>query len=412
MAHDTTLSPFAPASLPTMPNITGVRFAAIEAGLKYKGRKDLMLAVLDDGTVAGGVLTTSKTCSAAVLWCRERLTRGSARALVVNAGNANAFTGKRGDEAVRMTAEAAANAVACGVEDVYLASTGVIGEPMDAGGFAHRITGMAEDAATDQWEDAARAIMTTDTFPKLSSTSVTIDGAPVTIAGFAKGSGMIAPDLATMLSFVFTDANIDQAVLQELTAAVAERTFNCTTVDGDTSTSDTVLVFATRQSSTPAITSTSSAAAAEFEKALEVVMLDLAQQVVKDGEGLTKFVTITVTGAENNAAAKRIALSMGNSPLLKTAIAGEDANWGRVVMAVGKAGEAADRDRLRIQFGPYELAREGERAPGYVEETVSAYMKNAEIEIAVDVGVGNGQATVWTCDLTHGYISINADYRS
>ena len=235
-----------------------------------------MLAVLDEETVVGGVLTTSKTCSAAVLWCRERLTRGTARALVVNAGNANAFTGKRGDEAVRMTAEAAADAVACGIEDVYLASTGVIGEPMDAGGFAHRLTGMAENAAADQWEEAACAIMTTDTFPKLASTSVTVAGAPVTIAGFAKGSGMIAPDLATMLSFVFTDANIDQAVLQELTAAVADRTFNCTTVDGDTSTSDTVLVFATRQSTAPAITATSSAAAAEFEKALEVVMLDLA----------------------------------------------------------------------------------------------------------------------------------------
>ncbi|MEM7747539.1 MAG: bifunctional glutamate N-acetyltransferase/amino-acid acetyltransferase ArgJ, partial [Pseudomonadota bacterium] len=382
------------------------------AGIKYKGRKDLMLAVLDEGTVAGGVLTKSRTCSAAVNWCRERLKSGQARAVVVNAGNANAFTGKKGDDAVRLTAEAAADAVGCKTDEVYLASTGVIGEPMDAGAFAHSIKEMAGTANEAAWFDAASAIMTTDTFPKLATTTCTIGDKTVTIGGFAKGSGMIAPDMATMLSFVFTDAKIAQPLLQELTFGIADKTFNCITVDSDTSTSDTVLVFATGGAGNAEIQDKNTTEAKAFYDALHEVMLDLAQQVVKDGEGLTKFVTINVTGAASDAAAKRIALAMGNSPLLKTAIAGEDANWGRVVMAVGKSGEEADRDRLKIQFGPHVLANEGERAPDYSEDVAAAYMKNAEIEVSVDVGIGNGKATIWTCDLTHGYISINADYRS
>ena len=412
MAHDTTLSPFAPAKHPEVPAIKGVRFAAVEAGIKYKGRTDLMLAVLEPGSVAGGVLTKSRTCSAAVNWCRDKLKSGQARAVVVNAGNANAFTGRKGDEAVQLTAEAAAKAVGCKTDEVYLASTGVIGEPMDAGAFAHRIQEMAGTASQTAWFDAASAIMTTDTFPKLATTSCKIGSETVTIGGFAKGSGMIAPDMATMLSFIFTDANITQPLLQELTFEIADKTFNCITVDSDTSTSDTVLVFATGKSGGAQISEKDSPEAMAFHDALQEVMLDLAQQVVKDGEGLTKFVTVNVTGAASDAAAKSIALAMGNSPLLKTAIAGEDANWGRVVMAVGKSGEEANRDRLKIQFGPHVLANEGQRAPDYSEDVAAAYMKNSEIEVSVDVGIGDGKATIWTCDLTHGYISINADYRS
>ena len=412
MSHDTTISPFAPALPTDMPQLAGVRFAAVEAGIKYRGRKDLMLAILDEGSVAAGVLTKSKTCSAPVLWCQERLQTGNARAVVVNAGNANAFTGRRGQDAVVITADAAASAVGCKVEEVYLASTGVIGEPLDAGEFAHRLTELVENASADAWQDAAAAIMTTDTFPKLATTSVDIAGETITISGIVKGSGMIAPDMATMLSFIFTDASIEQPVLQTLTSEVADKTFNCITVDSDTSTSDTVLVFATGKTSGPTISNAGSTEAAAFKAALNTVMLELAQLVVRDGEGISKFITVNVTGAENDRAAHRIAMTMGNSPLLKTAIAGEDANWGRVVMAVGKAGEAADRDRLRIQFGPHLVANEGERAPDYSEDNASAYMRNNEIEITVDVGIGNGSATIWTCDLTHGYISINADYRS
>jgi glutamate N-acetyltransferase/amino-acid N-acetyltransferase len=412
MGHDTTISPFAPATSPEMPAVAGVKFAAVEAGIKYKGRKDLMLAVLDEGTVAAGVLTQSKTCSAPVLWCRRQLQHGRARALVVNAGNANAFTGHLGEDAVQLTAQAAAEAVGCNIDDVYLASTGVIGEPLAASDFAHRLTAMAASADASAWHDAAAAIMTTDTFPKLATATAEIGGKTVTISGFVKGSGMIAPDMATMLGFVFTDAKVAQPLLQEMTSELADKTFNCITVDSDTSTSDTVLVFATGAAGGDLISAPGSAEAQAFKAALQQVMHELAILVVKDGEGISKFVTINVTGAEDDRAAHRIAMAMGNSPLLKTAVAGEDANWGRVVMAVGKAGEAADRDKLQIRFGPHLLANEGRRSPDYSEETASAYMKNAEIEISVDVGVGNGSATIWTCDLTHGYISINADYRS
>ena len=416
MAGFVKVSPFAPSSLPDMPVIPGARFAAAAAGLKYKDRTDVMLAELAPGTIAAGVLTRSKTCSAPVLWCRDQLAHGAARAVVVNAGNANAFTGKAGADAVEMTAEAAAAATGCQPNEVYIASTGVIGEPMDASAFAGLLKDMAPKVQETAWEDAARAIMTTDTYPKLARATATIDGHDVHVAGIVKGSGMIAPDMATMLGFIFTNANIALPLLQTLTRKIADQTFNCITVDSDTSTSDTVLVFATGAADgvppSAQISDAASPGAKAFAAALHDVMLDLAQQVVRDGEGLSKFVEIEVTGAEDDRAAHRIAMAMANSPILKAALAGEDPNWGRVVMAVGKAGEAADRDKLRIEFGDVLVAENGLRAPGYEEEMGATYMKNAELRIAVDVGIATGRATVWTCDLTHDYITINADYRS
>ncbi|MFN3743795.1 MAG: bifunctional glutamate N-acetyltransferase/amino-acid acetyltransferase ArgJ [Hyphomicrobiaceae bacterium] len=412
---DAAVSPFAPKVIPEVPVIDGVRFAACEAGIKYRNRKDLMIAVLDEGTVAAGVLTQSKTCSAPVLWCRESLKTGRARALVVNSGNANAFTGKKGREAVELTAAMAAKAAGCATNEVYLASTGVIGEPLDAGKFAHLLEGLARAAKPDAWADTARAIMTTDTFPKLATRTATIGGVPVTINGFCKGAGMIAPDMATMLCFIFTDAAIAAPALQALLAAGAQQSFNCMTVDGDTSTSDTMLMFATGKAAARGqkiVTDAADPALADFTAKAHDLMRELAIMVAKDGEGLSKFVTVEVQGAENDRAARTIGLSIANSPLVKTAIAGEDPNWGRVVMAVGKAGEAADRDRLAIWFGPHQVAKDGERSPDYSEATVAAYMKNPELTIKVDLGLGAGKSTIWTCDLTHGYISVNADYRS
>jgi glutamate N-acetyltransferase / amino-acid N-acetyltransferase len=410
MAKAAKTSPFAPQSQPIVPLIEGVRFATAEAGIRYKGRTDLLLAVFDDGTVAAGVTTTSKTCSAAVLWCREALKTGTARAVVVNSGNANTFTGKRGAEAVRITAEAAATAVGAAPHEVYVSSTGVIGEPMDAAKFAHLLDDMAKTAKPDAWQAASRAIMTTDTYPKLVTRTVRIGGVDVHINGFCKGAGMIAPDMATMLSYIFTDAAITQPLLQRLVSAIADQTFNCITVDGDT-----LLAFATGAAAkrgAPVISDMADAACGAFVGALRAVMHDLALMIVKDGEGLTKFVTFQVWGAENDRAARRIAFSCANSPILKTAIAGEDPNWGRVVMAVGKSGEMADRDKLSIWFGPHIVAREGERAAEYVEKTVADYMKNTDIVVRIDVGIGGGAATVWTCDLTHDYVEINSDYRS
>jgi glutamate N-acetyltransferase / amino-acid N-acetyltransferase len=408
-------SPFAPARLPDVPIIPGVKLAACEAGIRYANRKDLMMAVLEPGTTVAGVLTTSKTCSAPVLWCREGVRGGKARALVVNSGNANAFTGKRGAEAARITAQAAAEAVGCAAGEVFLASTGVIGEPLDASKFAHLLGGLAGRASRSGWHDAARAIMTTDTFPKLATRTVGLGGTQVAINGFAKGAGMIAPDLATMLVFLFTDAAIAAPALQAMLAAGANKTFNCITIDSDTSTSDTVLLFATgaaKARGAPAIADAASADGKCFAAALHDLMHELALAVVKDGEGLSKLVQIDVAGAESDAAARRIGFSVANSPLVKTAIAGADPNWGRVVMAVGKAGEAADRDRLSISFGDILVAEKGERAASYDEKTVAAYMQGREITIRVDLGLGAGKATVWTCDLTHDYVSINADYRS
>jgi glutamate N-acetyltransferase / amino-acid N-acetyltransferase len=416
MAAVTTTSPFAPKTLAKLPAIDGVRFATAEAGIRYQNRTDLLLAIFDEGTVAAGVLTQSKTCSAPVLQCRDNLaTTAYARALVVNSGNANAFTGRVGDAAVETTVAVTARTLGTTPNAVYVASTGVIGERLDALKITALLPALAKSAKPDAFEAAARAILTTDTYPKLATRTVDLGGTFVTLNGFCKGAGMIAPDMATMLCFMFTDAAINQHVLQRLIAKHTQTTFNCMTVDGDTSTSDTCLLFATgaaaARGQTP-ITDAADPRLAAFDSALHHLMRDLAIQVAKDGEGLSKFVTFEVTGAESWAAARRIALSCANSPILKTAIAGEDPNWGRVVMAVGKSGEAADRDRLSIWFGSHIVARNGERAIEYIEKTVAAYMANSEIVIKIDVGVGGGSATVWTCDLTHAYVSINADYRS
>ena len=409
------ISPFAPKHLPDLPAIDGMRLAAASAGIRYPGRTDLLLVVFDPGTTVAGVLTRSKTASAPVEWCRTHLAHGMARALVVNSGNANAFTGRRGEEAVKQTAEAAAEACDCLETDVYLASTGVIGEPLDARKIAEHLDALAREAEPDGFAEAARAIMTTDTYPKLATRKAEIDGVSIGINGIAKGAGMIAPDMATMLAFVFTDAAIEPQALRASLDPAVDETFNAITIDGDTSTSDTALIFATGRSAlrgAPRIVHGEDLRLASFRFALHEVMHDLAQQIVKDGEGLSKFVTVKVTGAESKEAARAIAKSIANSPLVKTAIAGEDPNWGRIVAAVGKAGEAADRDKLAIWLGDILVAKDGEVASSYREKDGAAYMKGPEIAITVDVGVGESVATVWTCDLTHDYIAINADYRS
>ena len=410
MAHP--VSPLAPKNYPELPEIDGVRFATAEAGIKYKNRTDVLLVAMDEGTVVAGVLTRTRCPSAAVDWCRQHLAGGKARALLVNSGNANAFTGQKGRDAVALSADIAAKALGVSPEQVFLASTGVIGEPLDASKFAGVTEAMAGKLAPGPWMDAARAIMTTDTFPKVATATVEFDGVPVKISGIAKGSGMIAPDMATMLSFVFTDAPISAAVLQGLLQPEIDRSFNAVTVDSDTSTSDTCLVFATGKARIEPILTRDDPRAAVFAEALGDVLHELAIHVVRDGEGATKMVTVEVEGAESDESATRIARSIANSPLVKTAIAGEDANWGRIVMAVGKAGEPADRDRLDIHFGDIRVATAGARDPGYVEAATSAYMKNEDILIRVGIGLGEGRGTVYTCDLTHGYITINGDYRS
>ncbi|MBI1384165.1 MAG: bifunctional glutamate N-acetyltransferase/amino-acid acetyltransferase ArgJ [Rhizobiales bacterium] len=416
MAKITTVSPFAPVRLATLPPVDGVRFATAEAGIRYKGRTDLMVAVLEPGTTAAGVLTRSSTASAAVHACRRSLAAGGrARILVVNSGNANAFTGLKGDEAVAATVAAAAAAAGCEASEVYVSSTGVIGESLEASRFTHLLAGLVRDAGADRFEPAARAIMTTDTYPKVATRAAGIGDTGVTINGFAKGAGMIEPNMATMLCYIFTDAAIAGPVLQRLLSAHVETTFNCMTVDGDTSTSDTCLLFASGAASARGqvpVTDIADPRLAAFDAALGDLMRDLAIQVARDGEGISKFVTFHVAGATDFRAARAIAKSCANSPILKTAIAGEDPNWGRVVMAVGKSGEKVDQRQLTIWFGPHCVARSGERAAEYDEATVAAYMRNAELEIRIDVGVGSASATVWTCDLTHDYVSINADYRS
>lgn len=408
-----TISPLAPKSYPQLPALDDVRLAACEAGIRYHGRKDLMLALLPQGTTIAGTFTRSRTASAPVDWCREKLAGGAARALVVNSGNANAFTGVKGRTAVEMTAKAAAAAAGCRPEEVFLASTGVIGEALDAAAFTDRLEGLAANAAAAGWDDAAQAIMTTDTYPKLATRQVEVAGKAVTINGIAKGSGMIAPDMATMLAFVFTDIGLPQAVLQDLLGDAVAGSFNAITVDGDTSTSDTVLLFATGTAHGEAGGVSADAAHLQgFAAALNDLMLDLAHQIVRDGEGATKFVEIQVSGAESDSSARRIGMAIANSPLVKTAIAGEDPNWGRIVMAVGKAGEPADRDRLDIWIGDQQVTRGGEVTPDYSEPLAAAHMQGEEILIRVDLGLGDGRGKVWTCDLTHAYIDINADYRS
>ena len=405
-------SPLAPELFPELPPVAGVRLAVAQCGIKYQGRTDLMLAVLEPGTTVAGVFTRSLTASAPVDWCREAVRGGRARAVVVNSGNSNAFTGRHGEVTVDATVDAAAELLGCARSEVFVASTGVIGHPMPPRVIPGHLPGAVAALSADAWADAARAIMTTDTFPKMVTRRASIGGTTVTLNGFAKGSGMIAPDMATMLGFIFTDAAIEAPVLRKLLSESTERSFNAITVDSDTSTSDTVLLFATGQAGNKPVAKAGAARLRDFRRALDEVMLELAHLIVRDGEGASKFVTVAVTGADSRKAARRVAFAIANSPLVKTAVAGEDANWGRIVMAVGKAGERADRDRLQIFIGGVQVTADGAAVPGYDETPVAAHMKGQEIDIRVDLGLGKGEATVWTCDLTHGYIDINGSYRS
>ena len=412
MAHG--VSPLAPAALPELPPIGGVALASAATGIRYKNRPDVLLAVFAPGTSAAGCFTRSKCRSAPVDWCVKALTGGRARAVVINAGNANAFTGKAGVKTVGSVARAAAKLLKCAPTEIFQASTGVIGEPLDPTPIVGALAGLAGAVKAEQWPEAARAIMTTDTFPKASTVTAKLGGKTVTINGIAKGSGMIAPDMATMLAFIFTDAAVPPRALQKLLSQSVAKSFNCITVDSDTSTSDTVLMFATGAAGKPlaGLKSAGDARLKGFAKALDGLCLDLAQQVARDGEGAEKFIAIKITGAESDKAARRIAMSIANSPLVKTAIAGEDANWGRIVMAIGKAGEKAIRDKLRIRIGGIQVARNGMRDASYREASIMPHMKGRDIVIEADVGVGKGQAAVWTCDLTHRYIDINGSYRS
>ena len=405
-------SPLAPAADPLLPPLAGVRLAAAQAGVRYRNRTDVCLIELAAGTRVAGVFTRSLTAAAPVELCRAPLAGGRARAILVNSGNANAFTGREGRAATERCAAALAERLSCGRREIFVASTGVIGEPLPDERIRAKLDDLAADAAPDGWAAAARAIMTTDTFPKQATRTARIDGVEVRLNGIAKGSGMIAPDMATMLAFVATDATLPAPVLQALLQRATDRSFNCITVDSDTSTSDTLLLCATGQARHARIAGAADRRLGDFRAQLEALLIDLACQVVRDGEGARKFITVKVGGAASARAARRIALAIANSPLVKTAIAGEDANWGRIVMAVGKAGERADRDRLSIAIGGTLIAEAGRRRDHYDEAPVAAHMKGAEIDIAVDVGVGRGAARVWTCDLTHGYIDINADYRS
>ena len=409
MAKITTRSPLAPEKFPDLPAIAGVRFASTEAGVRYAGRKDVMLALLDPGSVMTGVFTRSATRSANVLDCQAKIGGDSdaGAAIIVNSGNSNAFTGRAGEGSVAAICEKVAEVTGLSPDRVFTSSTGVIGERLPHDRITAKVEELAGKLSVDGIEDAAHAIMTTDTFPKGASQVVELPGGTVKIAGIAKGSGMIAPDMATMLVYIFTDAKISRTDLQTLVSRINDRSFNCITVDSDTSTSDTLLCGATGASGVEVTADTEA-----FAKGLEAVFMDLAHQVVRDGEGATKFVTVNVTGAANDQDARTHALAIANSPLVKTAIAGEDPNWGRVVMAIGKSGAAADRDLLSIRFGDVLVAEKGWVSPDYREEQGAAQMKQPEITLNVDIGLGEGTATVWTCDLTHGYISINADYRS
>ena len=406
MAAPPAISPLA-LKLPELAPIAGVRLAAGTAGIRYTGRTDVFLAEFVPGTTVAGVFTSNKCPGAPIDWCRAALAGGTARALVVNAGNANVFTGQAGRDATLATAEAAAALTGCAPGQVFLASTGVIGQPLPYDRLTAALPALHARLSPDAVADAARGMMTTDTFPKAATRTANIGGTPVRITGIAKGSGMIAPDMATMLCFVFTDAAIPAAALQPLLARGVDASFNCTTVDADTSTSDTVLLFATSQAANPPDASLDG-----FADALNAVLLDLALMVVRDGEGAHKLIQIDVTGALTDASARRVALAVANSPLVKTAIAGQDANWGRIVMAVGRAGEPADRDRLSIAIGGTWMARNGTVVDNYDETPVVAHMLGQEIAIAIDLGLGSGAGRAWTCDLTHGYIDINGSYRS
>ncbi len=412
MAKTLPRSPLAPERFPEIPPVAGVRFASLEAGLRYRQRHDLTLIELAQGTAVGGVFTRSLTAGHPVLWDRRILHHGRARALIVNAGNANVFRGEEGDRAVEAEAQAVARALGCPIEEVYVASTGVIGERLPVERIAERVPDLVAGLRAVGIAEAAQAITTTDTYPKGAVARATVDGAAVTVAGIAKGSGMIAPSMATMLAFVLTDAAVAAPVLQKLTAAGADRSFNAITVDGDTSTSDTLLVFATGKAGHAPIVEADDPRLPAFEAALLEVLAELARQVVRDGEGAQKLIAVTVEGAVSDELARRIGLAIGNSPLVKTAIAGGDANWGRIIMAVGKAGEPVEPWRLGVAFGGHLVARNGGAVPDLDEAPVAAHLRGREIDILVSVGGGEGRATIWTCDLTHGYIDINADYRS
>jgi glutamate N-acetyltransferase / amino-acid N-acetyltransferase len=409
------ISPLAPTRVPDLPAIDGVRLATAAAGIKYADRTDVLMVLLEPGTAAAGVLTRSKCPSAPVDWCRSKLKSGKGRALVVNSGNANAFTGKSGRAATALTAKLTAAAVKCSEGEVLLASTGVIGEPLQATKFSSVMDELVREARADVWLSAAKAIMTTDTFPKVATANAKLGKATVTINGIAKGAGMIAPDMATMLAFVFTDAPLTAPVLRALLKDKVEDTFNAVTVDGDTSTSDTLLAFATGTAAArgaPRITRAGDPRLRAFAKAFHDVLASLSEQIARDGEGARKLVEVIVEGAVSKPSARRIARAIANSPLVKTAIAGEDANWGRVVMAVGKAGEPADRDKLAIWFGGIRVAYRGARDPDYDEAAVSAVMKQPEIRLKVALGLGKGRDRMLTCDLTKEYVAINGDYRS
>ena len=401
--------------MPRMPAIAGVELASGRAGLYKHDRPDMLLMRFAEGTTCAGVFTRHGVGSAPVDWCKRHLEASGGkdvRALVVNAGCANSFTGRPGADAARRVASAVAKPFDCRQGQVMMASTGVIGELLPDAKITARVPEIARQLSPSAWEDAARAIMTTDTFPKGACAEAQIEGHTVRIAGIAKGSGMVAPDMATMLAFVATDAAIAPAALQALVRLYVHTTFNAVTVDGDRSTNDTLLLFATGQADAPRIGRAGDARLADFRTKLEGVLLDLAQQLVRDGEGATKFVKVTISGAASAASARKIARTVCESPLVKTAFAGEDANWGRIVMAVGRADEPVNRERMSVKFGPQWAARDGRVAADYSEAKMSAYMKKKELEVSVDVGVGRASAVMWTCDLTHGYISINGDYRS
>lgn len=409
-------SPFAPERFPDLPPIAGFDMAVAQAGIKYQGRTDLWLLRGVPGTQVAGVFTKNKCPGAPVDWSRAALALkpnpSKPRLILVNSGTANVFAGQKGRDAVRASAEGLASVFGASAESVFLSSTGVIGVPLDATKLTHQFPHMKTNLTKDGWAEAARAIMTTDTYPKGAHVTTHIDGTPVHINGIAKGSGMIAPDMATMLGYIATDAALPQPVLQSLLSELTETSFNSITVDSDTSTSDTVLLAASGAAGNTLYQEAHDPKLLDFKNALQSLMLDLAHQIVKDGEGASKFVTLNVTGAVSDQSAKIIALSVANSPLVKTAIAGEDANWGRLVMAVGKAGEPAERDQLSIHMGDFLLAENGQAADGYTESQGAAYMKQSELKIHIDIGLGDGAATVWTCDFTHAYIDINADYRS
>ena len=409
MGETASVSPLAPKHQPEMPVVAGVRLSAGEVGIKYQGRADVMVMVFEPAASVAGVFTQSKCASAPVDLCRAHLPTGKASILVVNSGNANAFTGKKGESSTAQTATNAAKVVDCPVDQVYLSSTGVIGEPLDASKFEGHIEKLANKATADQWPQAADAITTTDTFSKLATKTANIDGKDYVINGIAKGAGMIAPDMATMLSYIVTDAPVSAQVLQSLLSESVKTTFNAISVDGDTSTSDTVLAFATGGST---YTDVGDPKLSAFCAAFGEIMHQLAMLIIRDGEGIRKVMRIEVEGATSSRAAKIIAMSIANSPLVKTALAGQDANWGRIVMAVGKAGQEADRDRLKIRFGEFIVAENGERAEDYSEEQCAAYMQQDEIVIGVDLDLGQFSYTAWGCDLTKEYVAINGDYRS